>query len=95
MVRRGGDVGVQERLAGKEEQMKRWRQTFIPGRSGRLLDIEIDAVGTGPRQVLSGNGVKRLFDLTVSGVGLLASLAAVGQWSPQSAGVLCPSCWVN
>lgn len=59
--------------------MKRWRQTtFIPGRSGRVLDIEIDAVGTGPGQVLSGNGVKRLFDLTVSGVGLLASLPLWG-----------------
>lgn len=30
-----------------------WRQSFIPGRSGRLLDVGIDAVGGGAGQMLA------------------------------------------
>lgn len=55
-----------------------WRQTFIPGRSGRMLDVGIDAVGAGLGQVMVWNNAKRLFDLVVSGVGLLASLPLWG-----------------
>lgn len=29
-----------------------WRQTFIPGRSGSLLDVAIDALGAGIGQLL-------------------------------------------
>jgi VanZ family protein len=29
-----------------------WRQTFIPGRSGRLLEVGIDAIGAGLGQVI-------------------------------------------
>ena len=61
-------------FAGLDE----WRQTFIPGRSGRLLDIGIDAIGAGLGQVLAWNGAKRMFDLAVSGVGLLISLPLWG-----------------
>lgn len=30
-----------------------WRQSFIPGRSGRVLDVGMDAVGGGAGQVLA------------------------------------------
>jgi lipopolysaccharide/colanic/teichoic acid biosynthesis glycosyltransferase len=56
-------------FAGLDE----WRQTFIPGRSGRLLDVGIDAVGAGLGQVMVWSSAKRLFDLMVSSVGLVAS----------------------
>lgn len=69
-----GAVCMTVAFAGLDE----WRQTFIPGRSGRLLDVGIDAVGAGLGQVMVGNNAKRLFDLVVSGVGLLGSLPLWG-----------------
>lgn len=36
-------------VAGLDE----WRQTFIPGRSGRLFDVGIDAAGAGIGQLLA------------------------------------------
>lgn len=67
-------VGLTVAFAGLDE----WRQTFIPGRSGRLLDVGIDAIGAGLGQILVWKGAKRWFDLAVSGVGLLGSLPLWG-----------------
>ncbi len=67
-------VGLTVAFAGLDE----WRQTLIPGRSGRPLDVGIDTVGAGLGQVMRWKGGKRLFDLVVSGVGLLASLPLWG-----------------
>src|SRR5574337_1069417 len=67
-------VGLTVAFAGLDE----WRQTFIPGRSGRLLDVGIDAIGAGLGQAMGWKGAKRIFDLTVSGVGLLGSLPLWG-----------------
>jgi VanZ family protein len=38
-----GAVYMTVTFAGLDE----WRQTFIPGRSGRLLDVGIDTTGAG------------------------------------------------
>lgn len=61
-------------FAGLDE----WRQTFIPGRSGRLVDVGIDAIGAGLGQAMGWKSAKRLFDLVVSGIGMLASLPLWG-----------------
>jgi lipopolysaccharide/colanic/teichoic acid biosynthesis glycosyltransferase len=67
-------VCITAAFAGLDE----WRQTFIPGRSGRLLDVGIDAIGAGIGQTMGWNSAKRLFDLVVSGLGILASLPLWG-----------------
>lgn len=69
-----GAVCMTVAFAGLDE----WRQTFIPGRSGRLLDVGIDAIGAALGQALAWIGPKRVFDLAVSGVGLLLSLPLWG-----------------
>jgi lipopolysaccharide/colanic/teichoic acid biosynthesis glycosyltransferase len=69
-----GAVCMTIAFAGLDE----WRQIFIPGRSGRLLDVGIDAVGAGLGQVMVWSSAKRLLDLMISGVGLLGSLPLWG-----------------
>jgi lipopolysaccharide/colanic/teichoic acid biosynthesis glycosyltransferase len=64
-----GAVCMTVAFAGLDE----WRQTFIPYRSGRLLDVGIDTIGAGLGLAMACNGAKRLFDLMVSSVGLVAS----------------------
>ena len=64
-----GAVCMTVAFAGLDE----WRQTFIPGRSGRLLDVGIDTIGAGLGLAMACNGAKRQLDMIVSSVGLVAS----------------------